>query len=725
MDIHVTDKQTDKSKMRFPLGTKVFMSVIIAFVIVACALFIRIFDTQIYRQCSYSLRQTTEKVVEVVNRTVSGEWERLSYVSYTMSKSAFPDTSALLENISETYRDLSTELYTWKLSCVDNWGRHYTWDGNVVRWALPEILLDNCPQQQLVIMETGLEDAEQMILMYRLPQPIELTDEDIDVTHILITLDMEDFGKLLAVSAFENHSYSYITDQNGMRLYHQQNQSEFMSAYNIPAGLQNAAFLYDASYEGLSSALENGASYTFEIEREDGRYFVSYSPLAFNNWNLFLIVPEIYVRGDTTQMVQMLMVEIMVIALLIVLLISLFLWTNSRQTLARQQLAVEEARSASQEKSNFLSRMSHDIRTPLNGIMGMCHIAGQNIHDPEAVADCLEKINISSGQLMSLVNDVLDMTRIEHGRVEINNKPTDLCRLLKECTVHIEAQTKENKIIFEKDISALKAPYVMADEVLLNQIITNLLGNAVKFTPEGGHIWLRVFDTESGYCFEVEDTGIGMKQDFIPHLFEPFMQENGSSRTKYKGTGLGLSIVKSLVEKMGGEISVHSIYGKGSRFTAKLPLAKCDASDIPTDKEEAQPLPLEDVAGMRVLLVEDNEINLLIAKTILEDFQVMVDTADNGKDALERFEASPMWHYELILMDLRMPVMDGIEACSRIRSLQRTDAVVPIVALTADAFASDEELTRKAGMNDHLSKPINIAQLCRVLQKYRKQSHVE
>ncbi|MDO4552343.1 MAG: ATP-binding protein [Bacillota bacterium] len=707
-----------KKQIKLPLNTKALMAIVAVFVIVACLLFARTFDAQLYQQRAYSLTQTMEKVVEVVNRTINGEWERLSYVSYAMSEASIADRDGLLAHMNAVYTDLSTPSYTWRLSCIDGSGLLYEWDGNIERWAWPELLLDSCPQQQIVITETGADDAEQMILIYRLPQPVQLTAEELSVTHALITLDMNAFGGLLAVSAFEDNGYSYITDENGMRLYHQQNQAEFMSAYNILAGLQNMTFLYGSSYEELSAALAGGTSYTFEIEREDGRYFVACSPLSFNNWKLFLIVPEVYVSGNTTQMIRTLLIELTAIALLIVLLISLFVWTNSRQTVARQQLAVEEARRASRAKSDFLSRMSHDIRTPLNGIMGMCHIASQQSHDPAVVADCIEKIDISSHQLMSLINDVLDMTRIEHDKIELNNKPIDLGKLLKECAAQIEAQTKESKIIFEKDISSLGHPYVLGDAVLLNQILINLLGNAIKFTPENGRICLRVSDAGDGYCFEVEDTGIGMTEEFLTHLFEPFTQENDDVRTKYKGTGLGLSIVKNLVEKMDGEISVRSTYGEGSCFTVRLPLTKCCEADLPEEKKEKWAP--EDLTGMRLLLVEDNDINRMIARTILEEYGVTVDTADNGREALERFKDSPVRHYDLILMDLRMPVMDGIEASRHIRALAREDAGLPIVALTADAFASDERRTREAGMDAHLSKPIDIPQLERLLQKYRR-----
>ncbi|MDO4547313.1 MAG: ATP-binding protein [Clostridia bacterium] len=693
------------------------MIIIAIFVVAACILFTHTFDEQLYMQRAYSLAQTMEKVVEVVNRTVDSEWDRLKYVSYELFNSDYLNVDAVIEHISDVYADMSTPSYVWRVGFIDGNGAFYRWDKRVVRWSRPELLLDDRPAQQLVITESSESDAEQMILIYRLPHSIILADEDITITHTLITLDMSSFGESLDVSAFEDRSLSYITDQNGMRLYHQENQDQFMSAYNMLAGLRNVTFLYDSSYERLYSAIENAVAYTFEIEHAGEKFFVSYAPLSFNNWNLFWVIPEDGVSGNTTQMLQTMVMQLSIIAVMVIVLIALFVWNNSRQTIAKQQLAVEEAVSASRAKSDFLSHMSHDIRTPLNSIIGMCHIARRQVTDPKTITDCLEKIDISSHQLMSLVNDVLDMTRIEHGKIEINYQPMDIYELLKECSVHIEAQTRENNIRFEKDISSLKHPYVLGDAVLLNQILTNLLGNAVKFTPEGGSIWLRASDDGGGYHFEVEDTGIGMTREFMMRLFEPFTQEHGQARTKYNGSGLGLSIVKSLIDKMGGEISVQSTLSKGSCFSIFLPLERCDEADVP--RERKRPASPVDISGMRVLLVEDNDINRMIAETILKEFRITVDTAVDGQDAVDRFRASPVRFYDLVLMDLRMPVMDGLEACRCIRALAREDSDVPIVALTADAFDTDMKNSTDAGMNDHLGKPIDIAKLNEILKKYK------
>lgn len=321
-----------------------------------------------------------------------------------------------------------------------------------------------------------------------------------------------------------------------------------------------------------------------------------------------------------------------------------------------------------------------------------------------------------------MINDVLDMSRIEHGKVEVHQAPTDLNELLRTCAVHVEGRVLENSIVFEQDTAGLRHPIVSADPVLLDKILTNILGNAAKFTPPGGRISLRASEKEvnsdkSVYLFEIEDTGVGMKPEFLGHLFEPFSQDGGEGRTNYQGTGLGLSIVKNLVDKLGGEIDVQSAVGKGSKFTVSLPLPRLNETGIPVKEDAAHQA--FDGSGLRVLLVEDNELNREIALTILEDCGLSVDTAEDGSIAVKCFQASSPGGYDLILMDVRMPVMDGLEASRRIRALPRADAAaVPIIALTADAFSGDMEKTRQAGMNEHLGKPIELDKLYAVLRKY-------
>jgi CheY-like chemotaxis protein len=363
--------------------------------------------------------------------------------------------------------------------------------------------------------------------------------------------------------------------------------------------------------------------------------------------------------------------------------------------------------------------MSHDIRTPINGIVGMAAIAAKHLDDQEKVRDCLNKIEDSSEHLLSLVNDVLDMNRIESGKTTVAQQPFDLRECLGNCASIVAGQLMGREVTLVRDFEGIRHPHVIGDELHLRQVFINILGNAVKFTLDGGTITFRADELErSGqtiYHFEIEDTGIGMKQEYLPHLFEAFTQEDDGSRTTYKGTGLGMAITKKFMDLMGGTIQVESQLNVGTKFTLELPMA-VDTVVHP------EPVPVDvqfDLRGMRVLLVEDNDLNLEIAQEILEEQGVVVTTAENGQQAVERFQSAAPGDFDAILMDIMMPVLDGLSAAKIIRATQRPDAkTIPILAMTANAYDEDIRKTREAGMNAHLSKPIDVEMLYATLANF-------
>ena len=384
--------------------------------------------------------------------------------------------------------------------------------------------------------------------------------------------------------------------------------------------------------------------------------------------------------------------------------------------------ALRLAERANRAKSDFLSHMSHDIRTPINGVMGMTSIAMQNADDPERVLDCLKKIEGSSRHLLSLVNDVLDMSRIESGRVSISHELMDIRTVADHCTSIISSQLAGRNVEFISDFEDFRHPNLMGDELHLRQILLNILGNAAKFVKDGGKIIFRMKERAESdgkviYHFEIEDTGIGMKPEFLPHIWDAFSQENGGNRTNYKGTGLGMAITKQFVDLMGGTIAVESEWNVGSRFTVELPFAIAD-EPVKAEEEEYKKVVL---SGMRILLVEDNELNMEIAQYILENSGIEVKTAENGQIAVELFQKNAPGTFDAILMDVTMPVMDGLTATRVIRGLERTDAAdIPIIAMTANAYEEDIKKARDAGMNLHLSKPINADDLLKELGAFKK-----
>ena len=386
--------------------------------------------------------------------------------------------------------------------------------------------------------------------------------------------------------------------------------------------------------------------------------------------------------------------------------------------------AADEARRANIAKSDFLSRMSHDIRTPINGIMGLLDIEELNPDSPERLRECHTRIRVCASHLLGLINDVLDMNKLESGELILEETPFDLRILLKDCWTILESQAAKMELTFEPlAAGSITRPYVIGSPLHVRQIFTNILSNAIKYNKRGGKISVSaraVASTEDSvsYEFTIADTGIGMSQEYLEHIFEPFSQEDPGARTTYHGTGLGMSIVHRLVDSLGGTIRVESEKNVGSRFIFTLPF-QLDPSPKSQNPSENEP-PAADISGMHILIVEDNELNREIAQYLLEDAGAIVTAVCNGLEGYQKFVSSPPETFDLILMDIMMPVMDGLEAATKIRSCDHPDALtIPIVAMSANAFSDDVLASKKAGMNEHLAKPLELNKLMQVLARFR------
>ncbi|WP_293662429.1 PAS domain-containing hybrid sensor histidine kinase/response regulator [uncultured Phascolarctobacterium sp.] len=399
----------------------------------------------------------------------------------------------------------------------------------------------------------------------------------------------------------------------------------------------------------------------------------------------------------------------------------------------REQQALQEAFNAAQAsnmaKNEFLSRMSHDIRTPMNAIIGMTAIAGKNLEDTARLQDCLAKITTASNHLLTLINEVLDMSKIESGKLNLLNEDFSLKEMLEELLDLVNPQLLNKKHTFTMNIAPELCVNVLGDKLRLKQLLLNILANAIKYTPFHGHISLEVRETHVrlrdtiGYEFIITDNGIGMTPEFTAKIFEPFARASDSRTSEIEGTGLGMTIALNIARMMNGTIEVQSVLGEGSAFKAIVYLQprEQEAGRSKALMQTASIDKLQELAfqGKRVLLAEDNELNLEIAVELLKYAGLEITTAKNGLEALDKFKAAPPGTYNLILMDIQMPVMNGLEAAKAIRALPCQDAqTVPIIAMTANAFPEDIAATLQAGMNEHLSKPVNLEQFQAMLQKW-------
>ena len=413
-----------------------------------------------------------------------------------------------------------------------------------------------------------------------------------------------------------------------------------------------------------------------------------------------------------------------IVSVLVAILLSMGYWQiilrREKEAVYAKQIekVATEAQHANQAKTRFLFNMSHDIRTPMNAIIGYTQLLENNLDNKKQALDYISKLKSSSTILLSLINYILEMTQIESGKLDLKKEIGDLDDLVKNINIVVEPLIKEKKLHYSYHLE-IKHHHIICDKTKLREIVLNILSNAIKYTPEGGNVELLIQEisfenNKVKYHFIIIDNGIGMKEDFLPHIFEEFAREKTSTESKVPGVGLGLPIVKSLIDMMNGTIQVESKLNKGTKFTVELSFLTSlqveNANEINTSTL--------DFSGKHILLVEDNELNAEIGIELLNTFKVIIDLAKNGEECIKILEKMPEGYYDLILMDIQMPIMDGYEATKIIRSFNNKNAQIPIIAMTANAFEEDRKHALQLGMNEHLAKPVDIEKLKDVLTKY-------
>ena len=591
------------------------------------------------------------------------------------------------------------------------------------------------------------DNQSEMMFLKRLPEPIELQnrEEKTTISYFGIAQDMEQLNPYFNCDAYNGNNSVYVLDDHGFKLFNS-NQVELIKGHNVFSVLQKMKYLHNSSFEKTKAELEEkGCSYSNAV-LDGTEYFYGLRRMDNAEWTLIFLVPTEYVATNTLRLVNFVTIFIVIFTVIasvcVMLGISLVMRRNQQEAIlverennARLEIvntelrqakqAAEEAFQVAQEanrsKSSFLANMSHDIRTPMNAIIGMTSLIRHDAGDKGKVIEYADKIDTSSQHLLGIINEVLDMSKIEAGKTVFKYSDFSIPDFIQEIDTIFRSQISEKKQTLTITKENIRHEWVNGDQVHLMQIFSNLLSNAIKYTQEGGEIQLLAEECESNssvyakYRFLVSDNGMGMSTDFQNTIFDAFTREENSMTNKIQGTGLGMAITKNLVDSMGGIIDVESEPGQGSCFEVLIDLKIAEdrtaalASQAEVDEQDGNIL-----QGMRFLCAEDNELNAEILTELLKIEGAECTICENGEEILKTFEQSAPGDYDMILMDVQMPVMNGYEATKAIRrSSHELAKTIPIIAMTANAFSEDIQHSLAAGMNAHVSKPVEM----KVLEK--------
>lgn len=735
---------------------KMIAFAIVVAVLLASVLFSLYLRRDMYEKKNADANETVEMVSRQIDISVSAEFDSwfndLNMIATLLAD--YPVFSGNEEQVDEILEVIRPSLPFRDVGLLLETGNLYFNSENISNLSYETLT------RKLVIDRTAAIDLVDLFgkeyVVFGIPVE-RITRRDVGrISAICGVAEIETISKFLPINAFGNSTVVSIIKDDGFRLAVSDSpavdgEKEYQNLFTMVKEL-----VTPEEYEAFETSFLENRSGMIRMDGENENYYIYYSPLQSDReelrnaeqWHLVIYVPESAIFSSVTQLFNTVMIVTVLLlltaSLAVAFLVLMYLRRRNLDTLTdRRMMEVEvlevtarQAEEANRAKTAFFSNMSHDMRTPLNGIIGMSTIAKNHIDDPVTVGNCIDKIVGAGEHMLSLVNNVLDISRIESGRIEILHEPMNIERLVSECASIIEGQLRTRNLHFTLDIGDLHAPDVVGDALHLRQILINLLGNAAKFTPDGGNISLAVRETAAGgkrvdYTFCVKDSGIGMSEEFTAHMFEPFTQEHraDSAGLNAQGSGLGLSISAQLIRLMNGEIKAESTVGVGTEITVTIPFEISEQTVLEAEKRREEirhktdEAIAEDLHGMRVLLVEDNDLNREIAAVLLGENGLTVEEATNGQEACDRFLAHKEPYYDVILMDVMMPVMDGLCATRTIRASDNPNAkTVPILAMTANVFEDDIRRTREAGMNDHLSKPIQIGEVLRSIRTFAHKS---
>ena len=711
----------------------------------------------VYHERLNQMEEVTHQMFRSLEDVIDAHWSdvdvQCNFLTYTPMETT-EDLFVYMRKISElsNYKEQQVELVA-----VDAAGHYYTAYGGM--GLLREMgYLEDSPQRVSYVSNSLTVDDSRMVFLKQLSVPITLQsgEKEITLRYLGVSQSMTELNDYFRCDAYENNNSVYVLDNVGFKLFNA-NDTELLKGHNVYTVLSQMSYLHGSSFAEAKERLARTGSCYSNALLDGTEYFYALKQMENAQWTLAFLVPAEYVAVNTQKLVNIVMVIIIGFATafsVTAVFVGWFilwekqrheLWAEKEANLRLEQYniqltqandemrraqdiaaeALQSAERASKAKTDFLANMSHDIRTPMNAIIGITTLMKNELHQPEKLAEHLGKLESSGRLLLGIINDILDMSRIESGKTTLNVEPMHLPQQIDQLSTMIRAQANEKAQTFTVS-THLRHENLLADPTRLNQVLMNILSNAVKYTPRGGHIRFEVEELPRNehyakYQFTVQDDGIGMSEAYQKTLFDPFTREEKSGTNKVQGTGLGMAITKNIVDLMGGSISVESATGKGTRFEVVLEFPIDTAADA-VPKEQA--LPEEEAAsplsGMNFLCAEDNAINAEILEMLLEANGASCTICSNGQEIVDAFANVKPGEYDMILMDVQMPVMDGLEAARRIRSSENPlGRVIPILAMTANAFLEDMQKSKEAGMDAHLSKPVDIAALEQTVKRFR------
>ena len=712
----------------------------------------------VYHERLNQMEEVTHQMFRSLEDVIDTHWSEVNVqCNYLYCTPLKTDTEfyCYLKKLSElsNYHERQIELVA-----VDSDGHYYTENGGMGLLREMNYLADS-PQRVSYVSNSLTVDDSRMVFLEQLSTPITLQsgEKEITLRYFGISQSMTQLNDYFRCDAYENNNSVYVLDDNGFKLFNA-NDTELLKGHNVYTVLSRMSYLHGSSFAEAKERLDRTGSCYSNAVLDGTEYFYALKQMENAQWTLAFLVPAEYVAVNTQKLVSIVMIIIIVIAMVfsvITVFVGWFLLRQKQQqelqaekeanlrleqynihlTQVNDELrqaqdiaaeALQSAERASKAKTDFLANMSHDIRTPMNAIIGITTLMKNELHQPEKLAEHLDKLENSGQLLLGIINDILDMSRIESGKTTLNVEKTNLPQQISQLDSIIRQQAGQRRQTFTVN-THLQHENVLADPNRLNRVLMNILSNAVKYTPTGGHIRFEVDELPRNehyarYRFIVQDDGIGMSKAYQKTLFDPFTREERSGTNKVQGTGLGMAITKNIVDLMGGSINVESTTGKGTRFEVVLEFpvdAEADtvpeAQVLPEEEEETSPL-----SGMKFLCAEDNAINAEILEMLLEANGASCTICSNGQEIVDAFASVKPGEYDMILMDVQMPVMDGLEATRRIRSGENPlGRIIPILAMTANAFLEDMQKSREAGMDEHLSKPVDIAALEQTVKRFR------